>query len=118
MAREAGMPWLRRRGGVGFRGRNHCVRNLGGGRGSRPDRSAGPRGGGGAEYPRVCGAMAAVPGILGIQGLQGIQTCLRVAGAAAARPECFLRYRGAAGEGMGSPREKPGGDYPGVKVEE
>ncbi|NXD93381.1 MPP10 protein, partial [Chaetorhynchus papuensis] len=26
----------------------------------------------------------------GIQGIQGIQTCLRVAGAAAARPECFL----------------------------
>ncbi|NXU34407.1 MPP10 protein, partial [Drymodes brunneopygia] len=26
----------------------------------------------------------------GIPGLQGIQTCLRVAGAAAARPECFL----------------------------
>ncbi|NXS31909.1 MPP10 protein, partial [Pomatostomus ruficeps] len=25
-----------------------------------------------------------------IQGIQGIQTCLRVAGAAAARPECFL----------------------------
>uniref|UniRef100_A0A8C5TTS3 U3 small nucleolar ribonucleoprotein protein MPP10 n=1 Tax=Malurus cyaneus samueli TaxID=2593467 RepID=A0A8C5TTS3_9PASS len=34
--------------------------------------------------------MAAVPGIPGIQGIQGIQTCLRVAGAAAARPECFL----------------------------
>ncbi|XP_031978581.1 U3 small nucleolar ribonucleoprotein protein MPP10 isoform X1 [Corvus moneduloides] len=31
--------------------------------------------------------MAAVPGI---PGIQGIQTCLRVAGAAAARPECFL----------------------------
>ncbi|XP_030810820.1 U3 small nucleolar ribonucleoprotein protein MPP10 [Camarhynchus parvulus] len=31
--------------------------------------------------------MAAVPGV---PGLQGIQTCLRVAGAAAARPECFL----------------------------
>ncbi|NXB73508.1 MPP10 protein, partial [Donacobius atricapilla] len=26
----------------------------------------------------------------GIRGIQGIQTCLRVAGAAAARPECFL----------------------------
>ncbi|NXA62074.1 MPP10 protein, partial [Mohoua ochrocephala] len=26
----------------------------------------------------------------GVQGIQGIQTCLRVAGAAAARPECFL----------------------------
>ncbi|NWV64363.1 MPP10 protein, partial [Malurus elegans] len=26
----------------------------------------------------------------GTQGIQGIQTCLRVAGAAAARPECFL----------------------------
>ncbi|NXQ31710.1 MPP10 protein, partial [Alaudala cheleensis] len=26
----------------------------------------------------------------GISGIQGIQTCLRVAGAAAARPECFL----------------------------
>ncbi|XP_064578086.1 U3 small nucleolar ribonucleoprotein protein MPP10 [Zonotrichia leucophrys gambelii] len=31
--------------------------------------------------------MAAVPAL---PGLQGIQTCLRVAGAAAARPECFL----------------------------
>lgn len=60
------------------------------------------RGGGGAGCPRVRGAMAAVPGIQGIAGLQGIQTCLRVAGAAAARPECFLRYRGAAGGGIGS----------------
>ncbi|RMB94454.1 hypothetical protein DUI87_29265 [Hirundo rustica rustica] len=34
--------------------------------------------------------MAAVPGIPGAQGIRGIQTCLRVAGAAAARPECFL----------------------------
>ncbi|KAL2300604.1 hypothetical protein Nmel_013487 [Mimus melanotis] len=60
---------------------------FGGGRGSRPGRSAGWLGGGGAGYPRVRGAMAAmaaVPAVL------GIQTCLRVAGAAAARPECFL----------------------------
>ncbi|XP_066052507.1 U3 small nucleolar ribonucleoprotein protein MPP10 [Chamaea fasciata] len=34
--------------------------------------------------------MAAVPGVPGVAGIQGIQTCLRVAGAAAARPECFL----------------------------
>lgn len=34
--------------------------------------------------------MAAVPGIPAVPALQGIQTCLRVAGAAAARPECFL----------------------------
>uniref|UniRef100_A0A8C3QT03 U3 small nucleolar ribonucleoprotein protein MPP10 n=1 Tax=Cyanoderma ruficeps TaxID=181631 RepID=A0A8C3QT03_9PASS len=34
--------------------------------------------------------MAAVPGGPGTAGIQGIQTCLRVAGAAAARPERFL----------------------------
>lgn len=96
------MPWLGKRGGAELRGRNQCVRNLGGGRGSRPGRSAVPRGGGGARWPRVRGAMAAVPSILGIAGIQGIQTCLRVAGAAAARPECFLRYRGTAGGGIGS----------------
>ncbi|XP_068060256.1 U3 small nucleolar ribonucleoprotein protein MPP10 [Anomalospiza imberbis] len=81
------MPRLGKRGGAELRGRNHCVRNLGGGRGSRRGPSAAPRGGGGAGAPRVRGAMAAVPGI---QGIQGIKTCLRVAGAAAARPECFL----------------------------
>ncbi|XP_023789915.1 U3 small nucleolar ribonucleoprotein protein MPP10 [Cyanistes caeruleus] len=34
--------------------------------------------------------MAAMPGAPGVQAIQRIQTCLRVAGAAAARPECFL----------------------------
>lgn len=69
--------------------RNSCVRNLGAGRGSRPDRSAGRRG----EAVPGCstrrgsgrGKMAAV---------KGLETCLRVAGAAAAHPERFLRYCG------------------------
>ncbi|XP_054498072.2 U3 small nucleolar ribonucleoprotein MPP10 [Agelaius phoeniceus] len=83
------MPRLGRRGGTELRGRNHCVRNLSGGRGSRPGLSAVARQRR-CRSPRVRGAMAAVPGIPALPGLQGIQTCLRVAGAAAARPECFL----------------------------
>lgn len=35
------MPRLGKRGGAELRGRNHCVRNLGSGRGSRPGLSAG-----------------------------------------------------------------------------
>lgn len=70
-------------------GRNSCVRNLGAGRGSRPDRSAGRLGGAvpGCSTRRGSGRgkMAAV---------KGLETCLRVAGAAAARPERFLRYCG------------------------
>lgn len=70
-------------------GRNSCVRNLGAGRGCRPDRSAGRLGG-------------AVPGCFTRRGsgrgkmaaVKGLETCLRVAGAAAARPERFLRYCG------------------------
>ncbi|XP_039579468.1 U3 small nucleolar ribonucleoprotein protein MPP10 [Passer montanus] len=49
-----------------------------------PERRARRRRG---RAPRVRGAMAAVPAL---PGIQGIQTCLRVVGAAAARPECFL----------------------------
>ncbi|KAM7010569.1 U3 small nucleolar ribonucleoprotein MPP10 [Passerculus sandwichensis] len=93
--------WARRRGFFGSGGGDAAARETGRGRapraeplcaepgwrrGSRPGPSAVARRRR-CRSPRARGAMAAVPAL---PGLQGIQTCLRVAGAAAARPERFL----------------------------